>query len=176
MAEYIRKPTETPVVKKEFPTSFVMVKNVRGSFALDIEPYDFSSPAREIYFTADLENQRLPAKLAVGVFVTPQASKLMDRGYFTFENLQGLVALAESLGIYVPDSIKEPKVELKDMRIVLFKNDLAGIKTVMMNASKKTVGDFISEARRLLGKLNMETVGYIEKTYGVRLAPVDLNE
>jgi hypothetical protein len=156
--------------------SFVMVKNYRGGFGVSLEPWDFSAPARSIRFRFDQEQQHVPTKWALGIFVSPLAVKLLEEGYYTFENLHVLIKMAEDLGLYVPDSIKEPKINLKELKNALLKNDLATIKRLMMNASKKLVADFIVLARQNHSMLSIAMVTFIESTYKVSLETITLNE
>lgn len=188
MTDFIRKPanateqneaveTNSTQVEKVAPiNAFVMVKNYRGGFGVSLEPWDFSSPARTIRFKFDQEKQYVPLKWALGVFVTPLAVKLMEKGYYTFENLHVLIKMAEDLGLYVPDSIKEPKINLKDLKNALLKNDLPAVKKNMMNASQKIVADFISLARQNFAQLSVAMVTYIQSTYKVSLEEIKLNE
>ena len=181
MADYIRKTEKSALEEKETirPTqinSFVMVKNYRGGFGVTLEPWDFSSPGRPIRFKHDQEKLHVPTKWALGVFVTPSAIKNMEEGYFTFEDLHVLIKMAEDLGLYVPDSIKEPKVNLKDLKNALLKNNLTEVKKLMMNATKKLIADFTTLARRHFQELSVAMVSYIEATYKVSLKPINLDE
>ncbi len=170
----------TPVIQEEMEnkkiTSFVMLKNYNGSIAIDLEPWDFSSPARAIQFTFDQDYQHVPTKWALGVFVTPLAMKLMEEGYFTFENLSTLIKMAEDEGLYVPDSIKEPVIDLKELKKYLIKDNLAEVQKMMRNASRKLILDFVLIAKQNLNRLSMSMVQYIEKTYRVSLDTISLNE
>lgn len=190
MAEFIRrsanpaveeqKVIETisqPVVEDLVPAkSFVMVKNYRGGFGVTLEPWDFSAPARPIRFKFDQEKQHVPTKWALGIFVTPLAIKLLEEGYYTFENLHVLIKMAEDLGLYVPDSIKEPKINLRDLKNALLKNDLAAVKKFMMNASQKLIADFVTLARQNFSLLSVAMVTYIQSTFKVSLEEINLNE
>ena len=60
------------------------LKNFRGSYGVMIDPYDFSMPARRISFRFDTASQFIPTKFALGVFITNEALKAMERGLFTF--------------------------------------------------------------------------------------------
>ena len=163
------------VVQEKPITSFVMVKNYRGGLAVELEPYDFSAPARKINFRFNQEKQHVPLKWALGVFVTDSAMSMLGRNYFTFENLEKLIQMAEEKGLYVPDSIKEPKVTSKELQKIISKNDLTELKRVMVGASKTKIADMVALARKVLPKLNYETIQYIENTYKVTLKTVDLN-
>jgi len=190
MADFIRKSTNpvqetveeevmVPTIQSKKPTqinSFVMVKNYRGGFGVKLEPWDFSAPARSIRFKFNQEQQHIPTKWALGVFVTPLAIKLMEEGYYTFENLHVLIEMAEDLGLYVPDSIKEPKINLKELKNALLKNDLVTVKKLMMNASKKLIADFVALARQNLSQLSVAMQTYVESTYKVSLQTINLNE
>lgn len=171
MAEYVRT-----TVQSVAPKSFVMIKNYRGALGVKVDPYDFSAPAREIHFTWDQDSQHVPTKWALGVFVTQQALKTMEQGVFTFENLDLLIRMAEEAGLYVPDSIKEPKILIKDIKEILLKNNLPELKKLMLNASKKTIQNLINESKKILPKLNTEIVNYIENAYKISLSPIQLDE
>ena len=45
--------------------------------------------------------------------------------------------MAEDAGIYVPDSIKEPKTTLKELKNLVLTNDVKSIEQKMFNADKK---------------------------------------
>lgn len=179
MPELVKKETlvqapqapQAPVV-----TQFVMVKNYEGALAVMLDPHDFSTPARRVNFNFDVERQHVPAKYAVGTFVTDNAMKQMEKGYFTYENLDVLIKMAEDMGYYVPDSIKEPKISLKDLRQVILKGDAKELSKLMMNASRKNIDDLLSVAKRYYASLSTGMVQYIEKTYKASLAPISLNE
>jgi hypothetical protein len=172
MAELVRKTTED---KKDYPTQFQMVKNFMGGMSIRLEPHDFSGPSRKVKFRHDVDTQYVPAKYALGVFVSDENSRLMERGYFTFANLSTLIEMAEELGYYIPDSIKNPKMTIKEIRNLLKKADESEIEKALLNATKKTIEDFIAVAKKMYTSLNISTVKYIEKKYKISLAPIDLN-
>lgn len=84
--------------------------------------------------------------------------------------------MAEDLGLYVPDSIKEPKINLKDIKNALLKNDLTAVKKYMMNASQKLTADFIALARQNFALLSVAMLTYIQSTFKVSLEEINLNE
>ena len=162
-------------VKKPTPQSFIMVKNVEGALAVNLEAHDFSTPARTIHFRFNQESQHIPLKWAVGTFVSTGALQQMETGYFTFENLSELIKVAEEMGYYVPDSIKEPKVEIKEIKRAILKDDRKALEKIMLNMSTKTRADILSIARSSYAKLNNESVGFLETKLGVSIKPVDLS-
>ena len=157
-------------------TQFAMIKNFVGGMAVTVEAYDFSAPARTLHFNFNQEKMYLPAKWALGVFVTPGALGQMEKGYFTFENLDELIKQAEDLGYYVPDSIKEPKVTLKEMKTALRSGDVKTVEKLVKNISGKNKTDLISLARAMYNNLNQSVIGYLEKELRVQLKPVNLSE
>lgn len=165
----------TQVVQNKRAQSFSMIKNVEGALAVNLEAHDFSTPARTIYFRFNQEKQQIPLKWAVGTFVSTSALQQMESGYFTFENLTDLIKVAEEMGYFVPDSIKEPKVDIKDIRKALLSENRKVLEQFMLNMSTKTRGDILSIARSLYGKLNTGTIEYLENQLGVSLKPVDLS-
>lgn len=165
----------TQAVQKKAPTSFTIVKNVEGALAINLESHDFSTPARTIHFRFNQEKQQIPLKWAVGTFVSTSALQQMETGYFTFENLAELIKVAEEMGYFVPDSIKEPKVDIKDIRKALLGDDQKALEKLMLNMSTKTRGDILSIARSLYSKLNTGTIEYLEGKLAVSLKPVDLS-
>ena len=134
MTDFYRKET-AELGKKETPRSFIMVKNHRGGLSVMLEPYDFSAPARKIRFNHNQEINHVPTKWALGVFVTQDALNIMEKGYFYFQNLEELIKMAEDAGLYVPDSIKEPKVTLKDLKKLVLANDIKTLEQKMFNAN-----------------------------------------
>src|SRR5690554_3644921 len=108
MVEYTKKPAVTEKkeveqpMKKEYPKHFVMIKNYPGSLSVRLDTYDYSSPTRLIRFKWDQEQQNIPAKWAIGVFTTDSALRQLEKGYFTFSNLDVLIEMAEKEGFYVP--------------------------------------------------------------------------
>jgi hypothetical protein len=99
----------------------------------------------------------------------------MESGYFTFENLQELIKVAEEMGYYVPDSIKEPQVNIKDIRKALIDDNRKVLEKFFLNMSTKTRADMLSIARSLYSKLNTGSIEYLEGKLGVSLKPVDLS-
>lgn len=178
MAEIIRRETSKEVEqpKKEFPKQFVMIKNFRGGLSVELQPYDFSTPPRTIQFKYDMESQYIPVKMALGVFVTPNALNQMIKGYFTFDNLQVLIEMAEQMDLFVPEEIKSPIVTLKEIRTALLKNDTKLIERMMFNASTKLIKDLIGTAQKVYPSLNNNVIEYIQKKYKVSIAPVNLKD
>ena len=95
-----------------------------------LEAEDFSTPIRKISFKFDQEEKQIPIKWAIGALVTDSALRQMEKGYFTFKDMDDYIAMAEEMGHYVPDSIKEPKVTVREMRQALKKGDLAFFKKI----------------------------------------------
>lgn len=166
----INKPVSEP--RKQF----VMLKNTAGGLTVYLESYDFSVPGRPIHFKHDQEKNYIPVKWAIGTFITPSAVKQMELGYFTFENLDELIKQAEDLGYYVPDSIKEPKVTLKEMKTALRSGDVKAVEKLVLNISGKSKTDLIALARVMYNNLNQSVIGYLEKKLRVQLNPVNLSE
>jgi hypothetical protein len=157
-------------------TQFALVKNFVGGMAVTLEAYDFSAPARTIHFNFNQEKMYLPAKWALGVFVTPSALQQMEKGYFTFENLDALIQMAEELGYYVPDSIREPKVTIKEIAKALRSSDMEFLKKITLNLSNKLKSDLTSTAQSMYSSLNQSVIEFLEKQLKVSLKPVDLSE
>ena len=73
----------------------------------------------------------------------------MEKGYFYFENLELLIKMAEDAGIYVPDSIKEPKNYIKRIKkslCLLMMLKVLNKKCLML--IKKLIGDLVEIARK----------------------------
>lgn len=100
----------------------------------------------------------------------------MELGYFTFENLDALIQMAEDLGYYVPDSIREPKVTIKEIAKALRSSDLEFLKKITTNAGNKIRNDLISTAQTMYSNLNQSVIQFLEKQLKVSLKPVDLSE
>ena len=169
------KPEDQGTVAPNLNT-FVMVKNVVGALAVDLEAHDFSTPTKTFRFRFNQDTQHIPAKWAVGTFVSPGALSQMENGYFTFDNLGDLIKLAESMGYYVPDSIKEPKVTLKEMKKILLADNVQSLEKITKYMSTKTRSDLITLAQKYYDKLNSGTISYLEKTLGSSLKPIELGE
>ncbi len=168
------KPEEQNVVANR--STFVMVKNVVGALAVDLESHDFSTPTKTFRFRFNQDTQHIPAKWAVGTFVSPGALNQMENGYFTFDNLGELIKLAEGMGYYVPDSIKEPKVTLQEIKKILLGDNLKALERITKQMSTKTRSDLISLGQKYYGKLNAGTISYLEQALGSSLKPIDLGE
>jgi len=151
-------------VKK--PTQFTMLKNVEGSLVVKLEAHDFSTPIRRIAFKFSEERKYI---------LTDSAMKQMEKGLFTFDNLQELIKMAEEAGYYVPDSIKEPKIAIKDIRKALKENDKKAFEVFMRNMSTKTRDDIIDAAKAMYSRLNNDTISFLEKELRTSLKPVDLD-
>lgn len=168
--------TKTFEKKQAQPASFVMVKNVVGALAVKLDPYDFMAPARMVRFRFDEERQYVPLKWAIGVFVSNDALKQMEHGYFTFENLKELINLAEEMGHFVPDPIKSPKISLKDMQKALLGSDMKELERIIMIMNSKIRKDLIALAKKLYNRLSVKVVQYLEKNLAVSLQTVVLDE
>jgi hypothetical protein len=167
---------QTQEGSKQYPTQFIMIKNAVGGLSVQVEPYDFSAPSRRVSFKFDQERNYLPAKWAVGVFVSTSALKQMELGYFTFENLDVLIKMAEDLGLYVPDSIKEPKVTLKEIAKALRSGEKSELEKITKNMTTKVKKDVMATAQKMYNALNHSTIEFLEKELKVSLKPVDLSE
>jgi len=175
MPEYIKKVLQGQ--KKEYPKQFKMIKNFRGSFSTILEPYDYSAPARKISFKHEDEFQMVPAKYALGVFNNNIAIKQVEKGYFTFENLEVLREMAEEYGLFAPASIFNQKVyTFRDIKAALSSGDIKEVEKLLENASPKTMSDVKAFAIKMYNNLNMSIVAYLEKFFKTSLAPIDLNE
>ena len=175
MVSYNIGKTEGPRVVTANPKQFVMIKNATGGLTVRTEAYDFSVPARDIVFKFDQERNYVNTVYALGVFITPSALKQMELGYFTFENLQTLIKMADNLGIYVPDSIKEPQVTLKDIAKALRNGEIADLDKLTQGMTKKVRGDIIATAQKMYPSLQQGTISYLEKKLGISLKPVNLS-
>jgi hypothetical protein len=163
--------------KKAYPKQFKMVKNFRGSFSTVLEPYDYSAPARKVSFVHSDESQMVPAKYALGAFVNNIAMKQMEKGYFTFENLEILLQMAEEEGLMVPDSLFKQKVyTFREIKEILASGDVSKVEKLVTNASPKTLSDTKSFAIKMYGGLNMSVIAFLEKFFKVHLAPISLDE
>ena len=169
-----KEAVETQPVRRP-KNQYVMVKNYVGGLSVGIDPHDFSMPTRKFNFEHNVDRIYIPAKFALGVFVTPSALKILEEGYITFEGMKDLIQEAEDLGYYVPESVKNPKVTHKEIRALLRAGDVNKMKTILLNATKKTEQDFIDIAKQLYSNLSMNVVHFLEKEYKVSLKPIDLN-
>ena len=168
--------TIQPKIKGEEPKQFVLVKNCVGSITIVLEAHDFSVPARRISINYDQDRAYIMTRHALGVFVTPSALKQMEEGYFTFENLDTLIEMAEDRGYYVPDSIKEPHVSLKEIASILREGNEKHVKELIGKLNTKLAKDVATAARNLYPQLNQLTIKLLEDALQVSLAPVDLSE
>ena len=159
----------------EKPKQFVMVKNCQGGLVVPLEAHDFSTPRRRIVFKFDQERQVIPLKWAVGVFVTDEAMKQMEKGYFTFENLQTLIEMAEEMGHFVPDPIKEPKVTLKEMQKALKNGNVKELEKITTIITPKIKRDLTKTVQKMYNSLNVTTIKFVEQKLGVSLEPVQLD-
>ena len=100
----------------------------------------------------------------------------MELGYFTFENLDKLIEMAEDLGYYVPDSIKEPKVTLKEIAHALRSGEKEQLNAITSNLTNKVRQDIIATAQKMYSVLNHGTIDFIESKLKASLKPVDLSE
>jgi hypothetical protein len=167
--------TQTSTQANKTTQSFVMVKNVEGALSVNLDAHDFSTPTKTFRFRFNQERQHVPAKWAIGTFVSSGALTQMETGFFTYENLAELIKVAEEMGYYVPDSIKEPRVDIKDIRKALLNDDRRALDSYIMNMTTKTRNDILSVARKLYDKLNTGTIEFLEKRLAVSLKTADLS-
>lgn len=172
----IKTEVKQPQVQKVNPTQFVMIKNAEGALTVRLEPHDFSTPARNISFKFNQERNYIPAKFAIGVFVTPSAVHQMELGYFTFENLEVLIKMAEDMGYYVPDSIKSPKVSIKEIAKAIRSGEKQALENITKNLSTKVKSDIAATAQKMYDNLNINTIKFLEDKLKVSLKPVNLSE
>jgi hypothetical protein len=165
--------TAKPVAKLK---RFTMVKNYVGNLAVVLESEDFSTPARMILFRFDQDEKQIPVKWAIGAMVSDGAFQQMEKGYFTFKEINEYIEMAEDMGHYVPDSIKEPKISSKDMKRALRKGDMQELKRILPLLQKQTKIDLIIMAQGLYGSLNMEVITLIEKMLQISLKTIDLTD
>lgn len=168
--------TGTIKPRVEDPKQFVLVKNCVGSITVVLEAHDFAVPARRIRLKHNQEKAYIMTRHALGVFVTPDALQQMEDGYFTFENLDTLIKMAEEKGYYVPDSIKEPQVSIKEIADILREGNEAKVKKLVESLNSKLVNDITSAGRDLYPRLNQITISILEDALKTSLAPVDLGE
>lgn len=180
MSETTNKPgVRSSVVSTQIKkprNQYVMVKNYSGGLSVQLESFDYTMPLRQFNFRFNVEKIYIPSKYALGVFVTPDALTMMERGYFTFENLQELIEEAEALGYYVPEAIKNPKVTNKEIRALLREGDIEKMKKEFLNITDKVKRDVVDIAKAIYSNLNMEVVNWIENTFEVSLKPINLDE
>jgi len=151
-----------------------MVNNYAGALGVRLESEDFSTPARTILFKHDQDEKIIPLKWAIGVFVSDGALNQMEKGYFTFKEIKEFIEMAEKMGHYVPDSIKEPKISLKEMKMALRKGNMKEIKRFMPLLTNRAKADLIATAQGLYGNLNMEVISLLENELKVSLKTIDL--
>ena len=167
--------TLKPRVEKEKPKQFVMIKNCVGGLVVPLEAHDYSTPRRRIVFKFDQERHYIPLKWAVGTFVTDEAMKQMEKGYFTYENLGVLIEMAEEMGYYVPDPIKEPKVTLKEMRKALKDSDVKELERITNMLTPKIKRDLTETAQKMYDQLNMNVISFLESKLQVSLKSIRLD-
>lgn len=158
------------------PKQFVLKKNVSGGLAVVLEAHDFSVPARKVVFNFNENINYVTTKYALGVFVTPSALRQLEKGYFTFEKLDTLIKMAEELGYYVPDSIKDPQLTLYQIADALRSGKKEDLDAITTNLSTKVRADIIAAAHEMYTVLQQGTIAYLEKKLRVSLKPVNLRE
>ena len=161
---------------KPRPVNFKMVKIFPGAMGVTLEAYDFSTPPRPFNFPYDMEYKVIPLKWAVGVFVSDNALRQMELGQFTFENLDTLIEMAEELGQYVPDSIKEPKITTKDIKQAVKSNDVQKVEALYSRLNPTTRQTLLAVGRKFYNGLKVEVINSIEKFLGVSLQTVNLDD
>ena len=163
------------VQEKVRPKQFVMIKNAIGGLVVPLEAHDYSTPRRRIVFKFNQERHYIPVKWAVGTFVTDEAMKQMEKGYFTYENLEVLIEMAEEMGYYVPDSIKEPKVTLKEMQKALKDADMKELERITNVLTPKIKRDLIQTGQKMYDSLNMNVISFLEKKLQTSLKSISLD-
>lgn len=179
MSENIKIPGIRPgftTETKTFPNHFMLVNNYKGSLLVEIDSYDFSRPTRSFKLRHNVPKLAIPTNYALGIFITPGALRLMERGYYVIENVETLIKMAEDKGFYVPDSIKNRKYTLEDFKNLLIKGDIKEMEKQLTQATRKTARDVIALAREVYSKLSVQMVQLIEQRYKVVLSPINLNE
>jgi len=155
---------------------FTMVKNFGGGLAVLLESEDYSVPARKIVFGYQEEEKQIPVKWAIGTFVSDSAMKQLKLGYFTFKELDELIAMAEDMGHYVPDYVRAPEVTIRELRKIIRSGNLGELKRVFPGLSKKDKTDLVAMGQKLYNNLNMSIISYIESELKVSLTTINLDE
>lgn len=161
--------------ENQTPANFVMVKNCEGSLSVPLNSSDFIAPSRRIVFKYNEEKKYIPLKWAAGVFVTPEALKQLENGYFLFENMEELIKAAESMDLYVPDPIKEPKIDLKEVRKALVKGDVNFINKITSVMTQKLRRDITKIAQQNYSSMSVSIVKLLEKKLGTSLETINLD-
>ena len=165
-----------PVIEKVPRKRFTMIKNFGGGLAVYLESEDYSVPARKIVFNYKEEEKQIPVKWAIGTFVSDSAMKQLKLGYFTFKELDELIAMAEDMGHYVPEYVKAPEVTIRELRKILRSGNLGELKRVFPGLSKKDKTDLVAMGQKLYQNLNMSVIAFIEKELKVSLITINLDE
>lgn len=156
--------------------NFKMIKIFPGAIGVVLEAYDFSTPARHFSFPYDMDYKVIPVKWAVGTFVSDSALRQMELGQFTFENLDELIEMAEELGQYVPDSIKEPKITTKEIKMAVKSNDLKQVEALYSRLNPTTRQTLLAVGRKFYKGLKVEIINSIQTFLGVSLQTVNLDD
>lgn len=172
----VKVPRVVPKPKAGAPTQFVMIKNFAGGLGVFLETWDYSLPGRKISIKFNDERAYVGVKHALGVFTTPAALRQMELGYFTFENLDTLISMAEDLGLHVPSSIKEPPITLDKIAKILRAGDKAALELLTSNLTSKLRDDIIVIGTQLYDKLQHGTIDFIERKVGASLKPIKLGD
>ena len=167
--------TIRPKTQQERTKQFVMVKNCEGGLVVNLESFDYSAPQMRVVFKHDEDKHYIPLKWAVGTFLTNGAKKQMEKGYFTYENLEVLIEMAEEMGYHVPPSIKEPKVTLKEIQKALKNSDIKELERITNVLTPKIKRDLTQTAQKMYNSLNMKVISFLEKKLQVSLESIKLD-
>lgn len=157
----------TETTNKKF---YVIVKTVPGNVFFSLSPIDNSNQTRVIKLTDEMPKARLPRNWALGVFLNQPVFRMFEKGVFTFEELDTIVADAIQEQVYFGDKQLDFKAAEPNTTQI--------IENILKEGNKDKIDELFRKHRRdsvmviaknILSQLTMETIKMLEERTGIQL-------
>lgn len=150
--------------------NFKIIKTTPADVLFELHPVsNYYGLSRKIYLTNSVPQQSLPLDWALGVFQSPSVYELYKKGYFTFDNNEGIVKAAYEAGVYFDEKLDfEPAKEntVKEILSVLKSGVRSNINKVIEKYPKDTI---VEVAKLNLGSLTQGVVSMLESALNIQL-------
>lgn len=148
--------------------TFNFVRNRKGTLSMNLESYDFSTPAKKFIIPYNIEKIVVPYKYALGLFVSGFAYEYFKRGNFIIEDFNELVKDAIQKGLCAKEEYPEV-LSLVNIENMVKESSYTKIKALIAGGNKTEIDNLIAIARENVSTLNTNCKNYIEQQCGVEL-------
>lgn len=147
--------------------SYTFVKNIAGQLRIRLESYNMQNARQDFVIPAGVEKVIVPYQYALGLFVTPEATKQYQLGYFIVEDIDSLIEEASSLGLVAKK--EEGVLTIKAVAELLQKNDSDKIEALIKRKNPVELANLFTLVRENYDKIPSGVLSKIETLCGVEL-------